>query len=208
MQAQAASIAAAVADQGGVVIKEFAEIASGNDDHRPGLEAALKHCRKTGASLIVSKLDRLSRAVAMIATIMRSAEVNFVCCECVGASPLELHMRAAFAQEERQKIASRTREALAALKARGVKLGSARKGHWAGREDRRQAGQRAAVATAAANRRELSADTYREAAAVAKGMDGSSLRKIAAALDEANISTARGSKWTAAAVSRMLAAVA
>ena len=188
------------------MVREFCEVASGDDDHRPQLEAALKLCKRTGATLIVAKLDRLSRAVAMVAGLMREG-VAFRVAELANASELELHLRAVIAQEERRMIAARTVAALAAAKARGTKLGSARPGHWKGREDARQAGQRKAVKVAAAKRRELSAETYKEAAAVAATMPDASLRTIAAALNDRGITTARGSSWTAAAVSRMLEAV-
>ena len=206
MEAQAAAIRETVAANGGTLVREFSEVASGDDDHRPELEAALKLCRRTGATLIVAKLDRLSRAVALVAGLMREG-VAFRVAELANASELELHLRAVIAQEERRMIAARTVAALAAAKARGTKLGSARPGHWKGREDRRQAGQKKAVRAAAAKRRELSAETYRDAAAIAATMPGASLRAIAAALNTQGITTARGASWTAAAVSRMMAAV-
>ena len=205
MDAQAEAIRQAVAAKGGIIVQKFAEIASGGDDTRPELIAALKMCKRMDATLIVAKLDRLSRDVELIAGTMKRTPL--VVAECVGASPMELHLRASFAEEERNKIRTRTREALAALKARGVKLGSARPGHWKGREDARQAGLKKAVKVAAAKRRELSADTYQEAAAIAATMPGASLRTIAAALNDRGITTARGASWTAAAVSRMMAAV-
>ena len=208
MEAQAAAIRAAVAAQNGTIIREFADVASGNDDARPGLEAALKLCRRTGAKLVVSKLDRLSRAVATIARIMRDRGIDLIVAECVGASPLELHIRAAFAQEERQRIACRTKDALGALKARGVKLGSSRPGHWKGREHLRAAGQIKAVAVAAGKRREARADVYAAAAQIAQQHAGTSLRKLAASLNSEGLQTPRGCVWTAAAVARMLAAVA
>jgi DNA invertase Pin-like site-specific DNA recombinase len=205
LEAQAAAITAAVADQGGIVTRAFVEIASGDDDERPQLAAALKLCRRTGATLIVAKLDRLSRAVAMVAGLMREG-VAFRVAELENASTLEIHLRATIAEEERRLIAARTTAALAAAKARGTKLGSSRPGHWKGREQLRSAGQRKAVKAAAAKRLALSAELYREAFNVARGMPDASLRAIAAALDDAGITTPKGSKWTAAAVSRMLAA--
>lgn len=204
LEAQTAAIRAGVAELGGEIVREFTEIASGDDDHRPTLEAALKLCKRTGATLIVAKLDRLSRAVALIAGLMR-AGVPFKCADVSNASELELHLRAVIAQEERRMIGIRTKAALTAAKARGTKLGSARPGHWKGREDRRELGQRKAVAVAAAKRLELSRDTYVEAAAVAAKMPGASLRTIAGTLNEQGLTTPRGSEWTAAAVSRMLA---
>ena len=207
LEAQTAIVRQFVAAKGGTIVREFSEIASGDDDHRPALEAALKMCRRTGAQLIVSKLDRLSRAVALISGLMRQG-FNFVVAECAGASTLELHVRAIVAQEAREKIATNTREALAALKARGAKLGSARPGHWKGREDRRQAGQHKGLAKIAAARREASRELYADAAAIAAKFKGASLRTLADELNAAGLTTPRGSGWTAAAVSRMLQATA
>lgn len=83
----------------------------------------------------MAKLDRLSRAVAMIASMMREG-TPFKVAELANASELELHLRATIAQEERRMIGERTKAALGASARCGVKLGSAREGHWDGREDR------------------------------------------------------------------------
>lgn len=201
IEAQREAIAAAVRAKGGSIVREFVEVASGGDNERPELLAALELCKRRRATLCVAKLDRLSRDVELIARTMKRTPL--VVAECAGAGALELHLRAAFAAEERAKIRTRTREALAALKARGVKLGSARVGHWAGREKLRQVGQAKATKAAAAVRRAASADVYANARAVAASMSGASLRAIAAALNDRGITTANGCEWTAAAVSRM-----
>jgi DNA invertase Pin-like site-specific DNA recombinase len=206
LEAQQEAIRTTIAAKGGKLIVEFREVASGGDNERPQLLAALEACKRRRATLIVSKLDRLSRDVELIAGVMKKTEL--VVCECSAAGALELHMRAAFAQEERAKIGTRTREALAALKARGVKLGSARPGHWKGRENVRQAAQAKAVKVAAELRRAESAAVYADARRVASTMPDASLRTIAAELNARNITTARGCEWTAAAVSRMIAAAA
>lgn len=206
IEAQQHAVRGYVENVGGVLVKEFVEVASGNDDDRPILLAALKLAKRHGAVLVVSKLDRLSRVVARIAGLIRQgAELRVV--ECANASTLELQIRAVIAEEERRKIGERTRDALAAAKRRGTLLGSARPGHWKGREDRRQLGQRRAVQTAAAARRELRAEVYAEALPIAKAMNakGSSLRVIADELNDKGITTPRGSTWRAAQVQRLLA---
>ena len=156
--------------------------------------------------MLVAKLDRLSRVVAKIATLLRQgAELRVV--ECASASTLELQIRAVIAEEERRKIGERTRDALAAAKRRGTKLGSARPGHWRGREDRRKLGQRRASAKAAAARRELRSEIYAAARPLAERLhaNGASLRAIADALNQNGIGTPKGSTWQAVQVSRLLA---
>jgi DNA invertase Pin-like site-specific DNA recombinase len=186
-------------------VREFNETASGGDNERPELVAALEACKRHKAVLCVAKLDRLSRDVELIAGVMKRTALCVA--ECSGAGALELHLRAAFAAEERSKIRTRTTEALAALKARGVKLGSARPGHWKGRENIRQAAQVSATKAAASVRREASASIYAEARAIADTMPNASLRAIAKAITDAGITTPGGStEWKASTVSRMIAA--
>lgn len=208
IDAQQHSIRQYVESIGGEIVREFVEVGSGNDDDRPVLAAALKLAKRTGAVLLVAKLDRLSRVVARIAGLIRQgAELRVV--ECASASVLELQIRAVIAEEERRKISERTRDALAAAKRRGVRLGSSRPGHWKGREDRRRLGQQLATEKAAAARRELRADVYADALPLAKRRteEGASLRTIAEELNAAGLTTPRGSIWRAAQVQRMLATI-
>lgn len=191
---------------GGLIVRELSEVASGNDDERPVLAEALKLAKQRGAKLLVAKLDRLSRAVAVIATMMRHGG-EFVVAECAGASNLELHMRASFAEEEREKIAARTVAALAAAKRRGVKLGSSRPGHWKGREDVRKRAVIKAGKAAAAAKLERSGEARAAAAAVAVMMrqSGEGLRTIAAELERRELVTPTGNTtWAPAQVSRLL----
>lgn len=205
LEAQEAACANAATAAGGEVLRVFREVASGDDDRRPELAAALRLAKRANAVLLVSKLDRLSRAVALIAGLMREG-VPFRVAELANASELELHLRAVVAQEERRAIGERTRAALKAAKARGTKLGSARRGHWAGREDRRLAGARNGSKAAAAKRAAANAELLREACAVVEGMRGASLRAIASALEGAGILTPKGSPtWTATGVARLVA---
>jgi len=205
IESQTHAIRQHVESIGGVLVRQFIEVASGDDDARPKLQAALKLAKQTGATIIVSKLDRLSRVVAKIAGLIRQGtELRVV--ECANASTLELHIRAVIAEEERRKIAERTKDALEAAKRRGVKLGSARPGHWTGREHVRQAAQKSATKAAAASRLAASAEVYREARAIADTMPNASLRAIAKAINEAGITTPGGSIWRAASVARMLEA--
>ena len=205
IEAQQHAIRQHIESIGGILVSEFVEVASGDDDDRPKLSAALKLAKRTGATIIVAKLDRLSRVVAKIAGLIRQGtELRVV--ECANASTLELHIRAVIAEEERRKIGERTRDALGAAKRRGVRLGSARPGHWKGREDRRALGQARATSAAAAARRDMRAETYALALPIAKRMNkaGDSLHSIAKHLNAEGITTPRGATWRATQVQRMI----
>jgi DNA invertase Pin-like site-specific DNA recombinase len=106
------------------ILKEFVEVESGKrDDNRPQLKAALDLCKRRKATLLIAKLDRLSRNVAFIANLYES-KVEFVAVDFPYANKLTVHILAAMAEHEREMISKRTKEALRAAKARGVKLGS------------------------------------------------------------------------------------
>lgn len=123
LDAQRKSVVDFVESRGGELVEEWTEVESGSQDARPALAAALAAARRLEATLVVAKLDRLSRSVRLIAEIM-DAGVSFVCADMPEASELTIHIIAALAQYERKLISQRTKEALAALKARGVKLGN------------------------------------------------------------------------------------
>lgn len=106
-----------------VVAAEFVEVESGRNDDRPQLREALEACERLGATLLIAKLDRLSRDVAFIAKMMRGS-VEFVACDFPAANRLTIHILSAVAEHEREMISKRTKEALAAAKARGTKLGN------------------------------------------------------------------------------------
>jgi DNA invertase Pin-like site-specific DNA recombinase len=103
-------------------IAEFTEIESGKRNDRPQIKQALALCRKRKARLVIAKLDRLSRNLAFIATLMDSG-VEFVAVDNPHATRLTLHILAAVAEHEREMIADRTKAALGAAKARGIRLG-------------------------------------------------------------------------------------
>ena len=133
LEAQQVDVSKLIAERNGGEIAHYTEIETGKNPDRPELTKAIAHAKLSNATLVVAKLDRLARNVAFTAALMES-KVDFVCCDCKGANTLTLHILAAVAQEEARLIGERTRKALAAAKARGVKLGSAREGAWAGRE--------------------------------------------------------------------------
>ncbi|MDF7815932.1 MULTISPECIES: recombinase family protein [Hymenobacter] len=104
------------------LLAEYTEIESGKKNRRPQLLGAIAYAKKEGAMLIIAKLDRLSRNVAFIATLMETG-VNFVACDLPEATPFTLHIMAALAEQERKLISGRTKAALGVLKTKGVKLG-------------------------------------------------------------------------------------
>lgn len=101
---------------------EYTEVESGRKNRRPILLQALDACRKQKAVLVIAKLDRLGRNVAFISSLME-AKIDFVAVDNPHANRLMLHLLAAFAEHEREQISTRTKEALAAAKRRGVILG-------------------------------------------------------------------------------------
>ena len=101
------------------LLAEFVEVESGKRGDRPELAKALAMCKKLRARLVIAKLDRLSRSVAFLATLMERG-VEFVACDNPHANKLTIHILAAMAQHEREQIGQRTRDALAAAKARGT----------------------------------------------------------------------------------------
>lgn len=107
------------------VISEFTEFESGKNDDRPALDKAISTCKVYGATLVVANLSRLSRN-ASFTFALRDAKVAFVCCDMPEANDLTIGLMAVIAQHEREMISTNTKNALAAAKARGVKIGGYR----------------------------------------------------------------------------------
>lgn len=125
LEAQRAAVQGFAAAAGHTIVAELLEVESGGKADRPQLAAALATCRLHRATLVIAKLDRLARNVAFIANLMDGG-VEFVACDMPHANRLTLHLLAAIAEHEREMISQRTKAALAAAKARGVKLGNPR----------------------------------------------------------------------------------
>jgi DNA invertase Pin-like site-specific DNA recombinase len=105
------------------LVDEFTEVETGNRADRPELEKAIAACKKHRARLIIAKLDRLSRNVAFISALLER-KIDFVCCDNPTATKFTIHILAAVAEFEREAISKRTKEALAAAKAKGKRLGN------------------------------------------------------------------------------------
>jgi DNA invertase Pin-like site-specific DNA recombinase len=163
------------------LLDEFTEVESGKDSDRPELEKAIAACKKHRARLIIAKLDRLSRNVAFISALMER-KVDFLAVDNPTATKFTVHILAAVAEFERDAISRRTKEALAAAKARGVKLGN-----YARISAAKQASTKARY------------ETVREPIEATASM---SANAAAADLNDRGITTAAGGAWRAEQILR------
>jgi DNA invertase Pin-like site-specific DNA recombinase len=122
LEAQKATAEAYVKQNGGTIVGTFIEVESGKDSTRKEIYNAIALANKTWSTLLIAKLDRLSRNVFFTSLLMES-QVKFIACDSPQASRLTIHILAAVAESETEMIASRTRESLAAFKKRGGLLG-------------------------------------------------------------------------------------
>jgi DNA invertase Pin-like site-specific DNA recombinase len=123
LEAQREAVERHVGGAAGRIIAAFEEIESGKNNARPKIAAAISTCRLKRATLVIAKLDRLARNVAFVSNLMESG-VEFVACDNPYATRLTIHILSAVAEHEREMISQRTKAALAAAKARGVRLGN------------------------------------------------------------------------------------
>src|SRR5271165_1885070 len=199
LEAQREAVSRHVAGAKGAIVAEFTEVESGKKNDRPQIAAALAACRLRRATLVIAKLDRLARNVHFISSLMESG-VDFVACDNPHATRLTIHILAAVAEHEREMISQRTIAALAAAKARGVKLGNPnlRPGSRSAARTARQARTQNADAHA------LDVMPYIKAARAA---GCSSLGELARALTARGILTPSGNTadWTRGQVARVIA---
>ena len=180
------------------LVTEFVEVESGKKADRPQLEKAIQLCRLTGAKLVIAKLDRLSRDAHFLLGLEK-AGIDFVAADMPQANKLTIGIMAVMAQHEREMISERTKAALAAAKRRGVALGGFRGRKFTAKDYKASAAVRQAKAA------QRAADVMPIVKDLQAG-GAESLRAIAAGLDERGIPTARGGKWSATQVSRLLEA--
>ncbi|MAQ83677.1 MAG: resolvase [Maritimibacter sp.] len=190
LEAQRAAIDAFTEQRGADVIARFTEVESGRKNDRPELEKALNLAKLTGATLVIAKLDRLSRNAAFLLTL-RDSGVRFLAADMPEANDLTVGIMALVAQQEREAISRRTKEALAAAKARGVKLGNPNGAAALKRAGKDGQAMRAAVV--------VNADEFAASLRpVIKGLQArglTSLRQIAGALNVQGIRTRRDGRW-------------
>lgn len=195
LDAQKAAAYQFIENEGAALIAEFSEKESGKDDNRPELEKALAMCKQENAVLLIAKLDRLSRKVSFIFAL-REASVRFRALDMPEVQDvLTLSIYAGLAEQERNLISKRTKDALAALKAKGVKLGT-----------NNLTDEGRAKGTATMKRKAQENVNNIRAAAQAKKLreQGKSLNEIAKELNSLGIGTARGGNHSSASVFRLL----
>ena len=179
------------------VLAEFVEVETGKGanalEKRPELRCALDLCKRSGATLLIAKLDRLARNVHFVSGLMES-KVKFVACDLPEANQLTIHIMAAFAEHEARRISERTRDALAAAKARGAVLGAT------GPANLKQHTQQRQAAAGAFNARLMP---------LLSGFasQGLSRRAMVVQLNELGIRAPRGGAWSLGQVQRSFAAL-
>ena len=185
LEAQASAVSRYLARIGGELAAEVTEVESGRRNDRPELGRALDLCRRKRAVLLIARLDRLSRNVAFIANLMESG-VDFLAVDMPQASRLTLHILAAVAEHEREMISARTKAALQAAKARGVRLGCPSPDI-----------ERARAAHVAASDRFASTHWPLVEDLLSSGL---SLRAVAREMNARNLKTRTGKAWSAVQV--------
>ncbi len=193
LEAQDACIAAYVAQTGCRVIGTFTEIESGKNDARPELEKAKMFNRRRKATLVIAKLDRLSRDVHFITGLIKD-KVDFFAVDCPNDDVTMIQFRAVIAEDEARKISQRTKAALAAAKARGVELGTP--------ENLTDE----ARAKGASVNRDKAVTAYALITPLVEKLrnQGLSMQAIADHLNESGRTTRRGLAWKAMQVKRVL----
>ena len=179
---------------GGRLLQEFIEVESGKKNNRPQLKAALAAAKQQGATLLIAKLDRLSRNAGFIFAL-RDSGVDFLACDMPDANTLTVGIFAVIAQHERETISKRTKDALQAKKARGQQLGSPQ-----------NLTQEARLKGAAARRQQRQRTPQNQQATslvVLLRAQGLTFRQIAAHLNAAMFRTAAGKKYAAMTVQRL-----
>ena len=179
-----------------IPIAEYIEVESGRktDKGRPKLKEALEICRKTGGKLIVAKLDRLARNVAFLSQLLES-DVDIVFCDFPQANKMVLHILAAISQYEAELIATRTKQALAAKKAKGCTLGNPE--HLIGKLDE------AVAKSVETNKRKAEENpNNKRAAAMLKVLakERRTLQEMADYLNEQGFTTSKGYRFSRSSV--------
>jgi DNA invertase Pin-like site-specific DNA recombinase len=199
LEAQKAAVAEFLRATDGTLHAEFVEVQSGKDDDRPKLAEALKVCKLSRSTLLIAKLDRLSRNAAFLLTL-QNAGVRFVACDMPDMNETVVGIMAVIAQSERKAISTRTKAALAAAKARGVRLGNP--ALQAGSETTARVASRAAQKVAKDRAEEL-----RDVLDDARSKGCKTLQAVADHMNGKGFPTPRGGRWVPASVARLVAQI-
>ena len=196
LDAQKDAMDAYIKNVGGEVIGEYVDIQSGkNDENRPQLQEALNLARKSNSTILVSKLCRLSRDLEFTARLMKDSKISFRVCSMPDADEFTISIWSCMVTQERREISRRTKDALAAAKKRGIRLGVA------GKENIKKCNlERIRQADRYANELNILIKPLRDS--------GQSLRMIADGLNASGITTSRGCKFTHKQVGNILQRVA
>jgi DNA invertase Pin-like site-specific DNA recombinase len=182
------------------VVGEFLEVESGKGKDallkRPQLKAAMESCRRSGAKLLIAKLDRLARNVHFITGLMEEAKagkkaIRFVACDMPDANDLTIHLMAAFAEHEAARISERTKAALAMAKQRGKILGREGSNNLKPNIEERKA------------KADAFADKFRS---LIEGFSAQGLtqRQMVGKMNELEIKTARSGNWSLVQLQRLI----
>lgn len=200
LEAQRSAIGSFAAQRQATLVETFTEVESGKANTRPELLKALHLAKVTGSTLVIAKLDRLSRNAAFLLTL-RDSGVRFVAADMPDANDLTVGIMALVAQQEREAISKRTKEALAAAKARGVHLGNPNGAAALRRAGRGNAASVMAIQTHADDH----ARNLQPVVAALADEGVTSLGAIAEALNERGMLTPRDGRWHKSSVRNLLA---
>ena len=175
------------------VLGKFVEVHSGKDNDRPQLLAAIQLAKEQKAVLVCSKLDRISRRVSFIASLMEDRDLDFKVAQMPYADKFQLHIYAALAEQERDFISQRTKAALQAAKERGTKLGAPI--------------QHLDILSKARTDKAVKEAQKVSGVILPLRKQGSSLRSICEVLNASGMRTSRGNAFHPSLVSRMLSSL-
>lgn len=195
LEAQKAACERFAQERGAVIASTFVEVESGKRGDRPELERAMREAHLTGATLLIAKLDRLSRDAAFLLKLQKDG-VRFIAADMPEATDFTVGIMALVAQQEREAISKRTKEALQAARARGTRLGNP---NGAAALQRAGKGNSASIA-AVQDRAAAFAHRLHPVLAELEGAGINSLPQIANALNARGVLSPRGSKWYPASV--------
>lgn len=194
LEAQRQTVERYLSGRDKTVIESFTEVETGKGsnalDRRPQLRAALDLCKKTGATLLLAKIDRLARNVHFVSGLIETG-VDFIAADMPNANKVMIQMHAVMSEWERDQISERTKAALAAAKARGVVLGATGPSNL-----RRHTQERQDAARAFQARLKPVLDGF-----VAQGL---SRRRIAIRMNELGIKAPMGGAWSLGQVQRII----